>query len=73
LFACLRSGCRLRRQFAEGADSNAVAVGLHANNAIVVCDHDTWAVESDTTRIELAPVNALGFAAPAVPAQRRAR
>jgi hypothetical protein len=64
LLACLRSDRHLRRQLAELADPdpNAVAVGLHVNNAIVVCDHDTWAIESDTTRIELAPATASGFA-----------
>jgi hypothetical protein len=37
---------------------------------IVVCDHHTWAVESDTIQIELAPETILGFGTPAVSTQR---
>jgi hypothetical protein len=38
-----------------------VAKCLRANDMIVVCDHTTWAVESDTIRIELAPTTILGL------------
>jgi DNA invertase Pin-like site-specific DNA recombinase len=74
LLARLRGDRRLRHQLAEliGPDPDGVAVGLRANNAIVVCDHDTWAVESDDVRIELAPAMIRGSATPAIPAQRRA-
>jgi len=68
----IRGDRHLRRQLAELADwdADAVADELRANDAIIVCDHDTWAVESDTIRIELAPTTILGFAPPATPAQR---
>ena len=68
----LRDDRQLRRQLAELAyrDPDAIANCLRSHNAIIVCDHHSWAVESDTTRIELAPMTILGFAQPAIPAQR---
>jgi hypothetical protein len=40
---------------------------------VVVCDHHSWAVESDTTRIELAPIAVPAAATPVIPAQRDAK
>jgi DNA invertase Pin-like site-specific DNA recombinase len=51
---------RLRRQ-----DPNQIGRCLRTNDMIVVCDHTTWAVESDTMRTELTPLTILGFAVPA--------
>lgn len=70
----IRGDQQLHRQLTKLADRDpdAIADGLRTNNAIVVCDHNTWAVESDTTRIELA-TTILGFAVPPIPAQRTSR
>ena len=66
----IRGDRRLRRLL---ANPDTVAAVLRANDMIIVCDHHTWAVESDTTRIELAPAIILGFGATAVPAHRGGR
>ena len=68
----IRGDRYLRRQFAAltDCDADAIANGLRANDAIIVCDHNTWAVESDTTRIELTPPTILGSAPPPIPTQR---
>lgn len=48
-------------------NSGRVVECLRANGMIVVGDHITWAVESDTIRIDLAPMPLGGLA---IPAQR---
>lgn len=50
----IRSNSELRRQLG-GLVPHAVANFLRAGDMIIVCDHQGWAVESDTTRIDLAP------------------
>jgi len=69
----LRGDRQLRHEFSErgAADADSIADDLRANNAIIVCDHSTWAVESETTRIELAPTTILGLAPPGIAAQRQ--
>jgi DNA invertase Pin-like site-specific DNA recombinase len=71
LLARIQGDRLLRRQLTELAGLDTVAACLRTNNMIIVCDHDVWAVESDTTRIELAPVASLTLTTPAVPAPRR--
>ena len=71
LLVRIRGDRRLHRQLIEQANSDpgadAVATCLRANDMIIVCDHHTWAVESDTTRIELAPMTTLGLPHQAFP------
>lgn len=68
----IRGDRQLRRLLAEPTcwDAASIPDCLRSYNAIIVCDHNTWAVESDTIRIELAPTEILGYAPPPIPAQR---
>jgi hypothetical protein len=70
LLVRIRGDGQLRQWFAElrDPDPHAVAACLRTHNMIIVCDDQTWAVESDTIRIELAPTVDLPVAAPALPA-----
>lgn len=50
------------------ADPQTVATYLRDHNMILVGDHQSWALETDTSRTDLAPMPTLPFAA--VPKQR---
>jgi site-specific DNA recombinase len=60
--------CRLLPQFA-GIDPEEIGGYLRTSGMIVVCDHSTWVIESDSIRIELAPAGIPGFM---IPTQLRA-
>jgi DNA invertase Pin-like site-specific DNA recombinase len=51
------------------ADPHQVAAQFHEHNMIIVCDHDTWAVETEMARIPLAPAVDV-LAGIALPTQR---
>ncbi|GAA1042460.1 hypothetical protein GCM10009557_68560 [Virgisporangium ochraceum] len=55
---------RLRRLLPELTEAAEVAAVLRANEMVIVCDHDAWAAESATIRIDLALVSDLGFPMP---------
>jgi DNA invertase Pin-like site-specific DNA recombinase len=61
---------RLRRLLPDLADATGVAAVLQANDMVIVCEHDAWAVESAVIRIDLAPVSDLGFAMAAAGPER---
>jgi hypothetical protein len=65
----IRRDDRLRRLMPVLGRSSPdrIAALLRADDMIVICDHNSWAVESDTTWIELTPMTGFGFE---VPAQR---
>jgi hypothetical protein len=47
-----------------------VAAYFDDHHMIIVGDHPSWAIETDTARIELAPRPTFPFATAAVPRQR---
>jgi hypothetical protein len=55
LLALIRHDRSLRRQHPEllTMEPNAVAAYLDAHNMIIVCDHNTWMIETDTATIAL--------------------
>jgi hypothetical protein len=54
----------------RAADPNAVAACLRDNNMIVVCDHDAWAIETETASITLTPTASYLPGVAKIPAQR---
>jgi hypothetical protein len=70
LLARILADRQLRQQLPglDRQDADEVSRGPWANDMIVVCDHTSWAVESDTIRFELAPTLILGLTA--VPVQQ---
>jgi len=50
-------------------DPDAVAAYLDAHNMLIVCDHDVWIIETDTTTITLTESPNMSWAAK-IPAQR---
>lgn len=51
-------------------DPEKVAAYLHTNNMIIVCDHHTWTIESDTATYTLNPSGSVFAATAKIPVQR---
>ena len=72
LLARIRHHRQLHRQHTDLRDAGpqVIAAYLAANNMVIVGDHDSWAIETQTTTVELAAVPR--FAA-GIPARRDAQ
>jgi hypothetical protein len=72
LLARIRHDRQLHQQHPglRNPDPHTVAAYLDTNNTIIVCDHDTCVIQTDTTTIALNAAPIFPFDTATVPAQR---